>query len=87
MEPLYTLEDAARVAQYFCGIQYDESFQPFDGVTARLVDAGHILGKDRVRQIYLVHGESIAAEALRARLSESGLTQVVYPKQGVCVNI
>ncbi len=43
--------------------------------------------KDRVRQIYLVHGESIAAEALRARLSKSGLTQVEYPKQGVSVNI
>jgi len=48
VEPLYTLEDAARVAQYFCGMQYDEPFQPFDGVTARLVDAGHILGSAAV---------------------------------------
>jgi metallo-beta-lactamase family protein len=43
-EPLYTIEDAALVAQYFQGTPYDEPFEPIPGVTARLVDAGHILG-------------------------------------------
>jgi metallo-beta-lactamase family protein len=43
-EPLYTLEDAAMVAQYFQGMDYDEPFEPIPGITARLVDAGHILG-------------------------------------------
>jgi len=44
MEPLYTIEDAAMVAQHFEGVDYDEAFEPIPGVTARLVDAGHILG-------------------------------------------
>jgi metallo-beta-lactamase family protein len=44
MEPLYTLEDAAMVAEYFQGLDYDESFEPIPGLTAKLVDAGHILG-------------------------------------------
>jgi len=44
MEPLYTIEDAAMVAQHFEGVDYDETFEPIPGVTARLVDAGHILG-------------------------------------------
>jgi metallo-beta-lactamase family protein len=44
MEPLYTIEDAAMVAQNFWGMDYDAPFEPVPGVTARLVDAGHILG-------------------------------------------
>jgi len=43
-EPLYTIEDAAMVAQFFQGMDYDEPFEPIPGITARLVDAGHILG-------------------------------------------
>jgi metallo-beta-lactamase family protein len=43
-QPLYTIEDASMVAQYFQGVDYDEPFEPIPGVTARLVDAGHILG-------------------------------------------
>lgn len=44
IEPLYTMEDAARVAQYFHCVGYDEPFEPIPGVVARLVEAGHILG-------------------------------------------
>jgi len=44
VEPLYTQEDAAMVAQFFHGVDYDEEFEPVPGVRARLVDAGHILG-------------------------------------------
>lgn len=44
VEPLYTLEDAARVAQYFVPQKYETWFQPIPGVAARFVDAGHILG-------------------------------------------
>jgi metallo-beta-lactamase family protein len=47
-EPLYTLEDAAMVAQYFQSVDYDEHFEPIPGITARLVDAGHILGSAAV---------------------------------------
>ncbi|HLE13791.1 MAG TPA: MBL fold metallo-hydrolase [Anaerolineales bacterium] len=48
IEPLYTVEDAARVAQYFQSVDYDQSFEVFPGTTARLVDAGHILGSAAV---------------------------------------
>ena len=44
VDPLYTQEDAAQVAQYFESMDYDETFEPLPGVVARLVDAGHILG-------------------------------------------
>jgi metallo-beta-lactamase family protein len=44
VEPLYTAEDAARVAELFVPVDYGEAFQPVKGVKARLLDAGHILG-------------------------------------------
>jgi metallo-beta-lactamase family protein len=44
VEPLYTIEDAAQVAQYFECQPYDRSFEVAPGVRAQLVDAGHILG-------------------------------------------
>lgn len=34
----------------------------------------------RLRRIFLVHGESLAAEALQTRLRDSGLSQVDYPQ-------
>jgi metallo-beta-lactamase family protein len=48
VEPLYTVEDAAQVAQYFQSYDYDRSFEVVPGTTARLVDAGHILGSAAV---------------------------------------
>ncbi len=48
IEPIYTLEDAGHVAQYFDPKDYNESFSPAPGVTAKLVDAGHILGSAAV---------------------------------------
>ena len=44
IEPLYTEEDGAQVKPYFRAIPYDTSFEPVPGISARLVDAGHILG-------------------------------------------
>jgi metallo-beta-lactamase family protein len=48
VEPLYTIEDGARVKQHFQEIPYSTVFEPVQGVTARLVDAGHILGSAAV---------------------------------------
>jgi metallo-beta-lactamase family protein len=48
VEPLYTIEHASRVAQYFENCKYDQPFEPLPGVTARLVEAGHILGSAAV---------------------------------------
>jgi metallo-beta-lactamase family protein len=48
IEPLYTQEEAALVAQHFRPVNYDQEFEPVSGVRARLVDAGHILGSAAV---------------------------------------
>ena len=48
IEPLYTKEDAARVAPLFHCLDYEEIFEPVPGIKAHLVDAGHILGSASV---------------------------------------
>jgi metallo-beta-lactamase family protein len=48
IEPLYTQEEAALVAQYFSPMDYDQLFEPVPGVKARLLDVGHILGSAEV---------------------------------------
>ena len=48
IDPLYTQEDAAMVAQCFIATPYEETFEPIPGVTAKLVEAGHILGSAAV---------------------------------------
>jgi metallo-beta-lactamase family protein len=48
VEPLYTIEDAAQVAQNFHSHDYEEPFEIVSGVTGNLVDAGHILGSAAV---------------------------------------
>jgi metallo-beta-lactamase family protein len=45
---LYTIEDAEQVAGHFCSMEYDQSFEAAPGVTARFVEAGHILGSAAV---------------------------------------
>jgi metallo-beta-lactamase family protein len=44
IEPLYTSADAARATRQLVGRDYAQPFEPTPGVTATLVDAGHILG-------------------------------------------
>jgi metallo-beta-lactamase family protein len=48
IEPLYTIEDAEKVPALFIRRGYNEPFEPVKGVTARFVDAGHILGSAAV---------------------------------------
>jgi metallo-beta-lactamase family protein len=48
VEPLYTVRDAEKVDGLFHEVTYNQTFQPVQGVTARLVDAGHILGSAAV---------------------------------------
>jgi metallo-beta-lactamase family protein len=48
IEPLYTVEDAARAAEQLVPQPYETPFEPVSGVTARLVEAGHILGSAAV---------------------------------------
>lgn len=44
VEPLYTIQDAADTISHFRQIAYEEAFHPIPGVTARFIEAGHILG-------------------------------------------
>lgn len=48
VEPLYTAEDAARVEPLMRRVAYGQPFEAVPGVTARLVEAGHILGSTAV---------------------------------------
>ena len=48
VDPLYTQEDAAEVIPMFKPISYDVAFEAAKGVTARFVEAGHILGSAAV---------------------------------------
>ncbi|MGH7812308.1 MAG: MBL fold metallo-hydrolase, partial [Candidatus Binatia bacterium] len=48
IEPLYTEVDAQRAADLLRGVEYDQPFEPVPGVTARFVEAGHILGSAAV---------------------------------------
>ena len=44
VEPLYTIEDAQRVREFLDTCEYDQEVPLCEGVTARFVDAGHLLG-------------------------------------------
>jgi metallo-beta-lactamase family protein len=44
VEPIYTREDAAESLHYFEGIEYEQPYQLFPGVTLTFYDAGHMLG-------------------------------------------
>ncbi len=44
VEPLYTIRDAVNTMPHFRQVAYNQSFNPVKGVTARFIEAGHILG-------------------------------------------
>jgi metallo-beta-lactamase family protein len=48
VEPLYDEEDAIKAMERFMGVSYGLPFSPLPGITARFLDAGHILGSAQV---------------------------------------
>ena len=48
VEAVYDEEDVAQALGQFVSIPYHRSFQPLPGVTARFLDAGHILGSAEI---------------------------------------
>lgn len=48
VEPIYDEENCITALEHFVGISYHAPFQPLPGVTARFLDAGHILGSAQV---------------------------------------
>ena len=59
IDPLYTQRDAEVVAQQFRAVPYDEEFEPLPGVTAKFVEAGHILGSAAVSLVLEEKGRKI----------------------------
>ncbi|NWG35291.1 MAG: MBL fold metallo-hydrolase [Chloroflexi bacterium] len=59
IEPLYTEADAAQAADLLRGMEYDEPFEVIPGVTAWLVEAGHILGSAAVSLEIVEKGRKI----------------------------
>ena len=51
VEPLYTIEDAARVREFMTTCEYGQTVELCEGVTVEFVDAGHLLGSASI----LVH--------------------------------
>ncbi len=47
-EPLYTVDDAEESIRYFRAVNYNNKFEPVNGVAATFYDAGHILGSAEV---------------------------------------
>ncbi len=57
VEPLYTLKDAIEAIELYYPVNYDQSFSPVPGVTARFAQAGHILGSAAIRLDIVENGE------------------------------
>ena len=65
VEPLYTEADAEQVAPLFTTHDYNQAFEPTPGVTARLVDAGHILGSAAIELELRENGKRSEAVVFR----------------------
>ncbi|MGB8253682.1 MAG: MBL fold metallo-hydrolase [Anaerolineaceae bacterium] len=59
VEPLYTVADAEGVKPLLVNKGYDELFEPIPGVTARLLEAGHILGSAAISLEIRENGRTI----------------------------
>lgn len=78
IEPLYTKEDAARVAPLFHSVDYEEIFEPVPKIKAHLVDAGHILGSASV-VLDVVDGESSKRIWFSGDIGRPGLLLIKDP--------
>ncbi|MBL9170259.1 MAG: MBL fold metallo-hydrolase [Verrucomicrobiales bacterium] len=56
--PLYGLEDVNRVLELFREVPFDESFEAAPGISARYVDAGHMLGSASIELTVQEEGKS-----------------------------
>jgi metallo-beta-lactamase family protein len=57
LEPLYEPIDAAQVLQLMEEVPYDAPFQVTPGITARMIEAGHMLGSASIQLIVKEGGE------------------------------
>ncbi|MCE5234514.1 MAG: MBL fold metallo-hydrolase, partial [Eubacteriales bacterium] len=59
VEPLYTVKDAANSLKAFAPVEYNETVTVLEGVTARFVDAGHLLGSASVEVWVKENGKTV----------------------------
>lgn len=55
--PLYTMEDADAAIALFSPVEYHQTVPLFEGITARFVDAGHLLGSASI-EITVTEGDT-----------------------------
>ncbi len=56
VEPLYTIVDVERALRHVVTMEYEQEFQIADGIRARFIDAGHLLGS-ACAELWLTEGE------------------------------
>lgn len=56
VEPLYTIVDVERALRHVVAVEYGQDIQIADGIRARFIDAGHLLGSACV-ELWLTEGE------------------------------
>jgi len=59
IEPLYTQKDAIEVTEHFQPMPYGVEFEPLPGVTAKFVEAGHILGSAAISLVLTEKGRTV----------------------------
>ena len=61
VEPLYTTQDVQNALKYFTPCEYGETYNIFDGIEIRFIDAGHLLG----------------SSSIEIKVNESGVTKTI----------
>ena len=61
VEPLYTTQDVQNALKYFTPCEYGETYNIFDGIEIRFIDAGHLLG----------------SSSIEIKVTESGVTKTI----------
>ena len=56
--PIYTSQDAVAAMAHFQGMPYEKEFEVLRGITAKYVDAGHILGSASVKLTITLDGST-----------------------------
>lgn len=75
VEPIYTREDAVASLKYFEGIEYEQPYPLWPGVTCTLHDAGHVLGSAIVE----LNFQSVSGEPARRLVFTGDLGRAHVP--------
>lgn len=78
VEPLYTVKDATESLKAFSPVEYKQNVTVLDGVTARFVDAGHLLGSASV-EIWVKEGGKTTKLAFSGDIGRSDRPIIADP--------